>query len=82
MSMREDKPKAYFARLLDIPEKQIDYREIPATTAADWQDAEVLLPVTAEEFRAIKKFIRARREQISPRAAHSLGSGLITSSTG
>src|SRR5579863_295926 len=31
--MREDKPKAYFAKLLDTPDNEIDYREIPATTA-------------------------------------------------
>ncbi len=52
MSMREDKPRAYFAKLLDTPENEIDYREIPATAAANRQDAEVLLPVTAEEFHA------------------------------
>ncbi|HVC50382.1 MAG TPA: hypothetical protein VND87_00005 [Stellaceae bacterium] len=63
MSTRSDRPRAYFARLLDQPDDQIDYSEIPATTAADWQDAEVLLPVTPEEFRAIKRFVEARRRQ-------------------
>ena len=72
MSMREDKPEAYFARFLDIPENQLDYREIPATTVADWEYAEVLLPVTAEEFHAIKEFIRARREQRASGGARSL----------
>jgi|GEM_PF-5789189 hypothetical protein len=63
MSTRADKPKKYFARLLDIPEDKIDYSEIPATTRADWEDAEVLFPVTADEFREIKKFIQTRRQQ-------------------
>jgi hypothetical protein len=63
MSTRADKPKEYFARLLSIPDDKIDYREIPPTTRAEWEDAEILLPVTAEEFRAIKRFIRARRER-------------------
>lgn len=62
MSTRPDKPRDYFAKLLDIPEDEIDYSEIPPTTAADWKDAEVLLPVTPEEFRAIKKFIGRRRK--------------------
>jgi hypothetical protein len=63
MNTRSDKPKEYFTLLLETSEEEIDYSEIPSTTAADWQDAEVLLPVTAEEFLAIKLFIRRRREQ-------------------
>jgi hypothetical protein len=65
MSTRSLKPKEYFQRLLDVPEDQIDYTDSPPTTAADWEDAEVLFPVTREEFRAIKKFILARRQQDS-----------------
>jgi hypothetical protein len=65
MATRPDKPKEYFAKLLDVPEEKIDYSDIPSTTTIDWENAEVLLPVTPEEFRAIKQFIRARREQIS-----------------
>jgi hypothetical protein len=63
MSTRPVKPKEYFRRLLDIPEDQIDYTDSPPTTAADWEDAEVLLSVTPAEFRAIKKFILTQREQ-------------------
>jgi hypothetical protein len=63
MNTRPDKPEDYFRRLLDTPDQEIDYSEVPPTTAADWEDAEVLLPVTAEEFQAIKQFIRHRREQ-------------------
>jgi predicted transcriptional regulator/uncharacterized DUF497 family protein len=62
MATRADKPKEYFAELLDLPEDKIDYRDIPPTTAADWEDAEVLLPLTAEEFTAVSRFIRVRRE--------------------
>jgi hypothetical protein len=63
MNTRPDKPKEYFFKLLEIPEEKIDYSAIPPTTAADWEDVEVLLPVSAEEFRAIKQFIRNRRGQ-------------------
>ena len=62
MSTRADKPKEYFARLLDTVEAEIDYSDIPPTTAADWKDAEILLPVTAEEFQMIKQFIRRRQQ--------------------
>jgi hypothetical protein len=63
MNTRPDKPKSYFAKLLDMPENEIDYSEIPPTTRADWEDAEALLPVTAREFQAIKEFIRDRRQR-------------------
>jgi hypothetical protein len=63
MNTREDKPREYFSKLLDTPEKEIDYSEIAATTRSDWKNAEVLLPVTAEEFRAIREFIRKRRQR-------------------
>jgi hypothetical protein len=62
MTTRPDKPKEYFARLLNTPEDKIDYSEIPETSRADWEDAEVLFPVTPDEFREIKKFILTRRE--------------------
>jgi hypothetical protein len=63
MSIRRDKPREYFAKLLNIPEEKIDYSEIPATSRADWEDAEVLLPVSAEEFKAIQEFIVNRRQR-------------------
>lgn len=68
MTTRPDRPRAYFAKLLNQPDDAIDYSEIPATTAADWQDAEVLLPVTPEEFRAIKQFVQTRRQQANAAA--------------
>jgi len=63
MATRVDKPRGYFAKLLDVPDDEIDYRDIPRTTAADWENAEVLLPLTAEEFSAVSQLIRARRAQ-------------------
>jgi hypothetical protein len=62
MSTPADKPKEYFIKLLELRDEKIDYSEIPPTTVVDWQDAEVLLPVTAEEFRAIKLFVSRLRE--------------------
>ena len=69
MNTREDKPREYFSKLLDVPKDKIDYSEIPPTTRADWETAEVLLPVSAEEFRAIREFIRDRRSQAADPAA-------------
>jgi len=63
MTTRPDRPREYFAKLLDQPDEEIDYSEIPPTAAADWQDAEVLLPVTPEEFQAIRKFVETRRKR-------------------
>ena len=61
MATRPDKPRDYFSKLLDVVEEEIDYSDIPATSTGDWASAEVLLPVTREEFQAIKRFISARR---------------------
>ena len=61
MATRPDKPPNYFSKLLDVIEDDIDYSDIPATSLADWANAEVLLPVTREEFQAIKQFMSARR---------------------
>ena len=69
MNTRRDKPREYFATLLNVPEEKIDYSEIPETTPADWEDAEVLLPVSAEEFKAIQEFIQHRR-QLTNTARH------------
>jgi hypothetical protein len=66
MNTRADKPKEYFAKLLDVTDEEINYSEVPPTTASDWENAEVLLPVTVEEFQAIRQFIRRRREHNGP----------------
>jgi hypothetical protein len=69
MSIRPIKQKEYFQKLLDIAEEQIDYTDGPSTTSADWEDGEILFPVTPGELRAIKKFIVTRRGKV-----RSLGS--------
>jgi len=56
------KPKEYFAKLLNVADKDVDYSDNPPTAKADWENAEYLLPVTAEEFRDIERFIHDRRE--------------------
>jgi predicted transcriptional regulator len=61
MTIRTDKPRRYFAKLLDVSDDEIDYSEIPQSTAADWEEAEVLLPLSREEFGAVWEFVRARR---------------------
>jgi hypothetical protein len=66
MFTRPDKPKEYFAKLLDVTDEQIDYSEVSSTIVADWENAEVLLPVTAEEFQTIRRFVRRRREHNRP----------------
>lgn len=53
MSERPVKPKEYFAKLLAVPEDKIDYTDSPPTKRADWEGAEILVPITSEEFRAI-----------------------------
>ncbi|HZU87912.1 MAG TPA: hypothetical protein VE993_01520 [Stellaceae bacterium] len=62
MSTRPDKPKEYFVKLLEMREEEIDYSEIPPTTPDDWKDAEVLLPVTREEFRTIIQLVYVKRQ--------------------
>jgi hypothetical protein len=66
VTSRADKPREYFAKFLQTADEAIDYRDIPATVIDDWQDAEVLLPVTAEEFHAIQQFIKIRRLESLP----------------
>jgi len=64
MSERPFKRKEYFEKLLTIPEQEIDYTESPSTKTADWEGAEVLFPITPEEFRAFREFIRDRRDKV------------------
>lgn len=63
MNTRKDKSRKYFKALLDSTEQDIDYSDIAPTTREQWEDAEVLLPVTADEFRAVRQFIENRRRQ-------------------
>jgi hypothetical protein len=55
-----DKPREYFDRLWTMPEEDIDYENNPPTTAADWEDAEWLLPIQDEELPAVQAFLAER----------------------
>jgi hypothetical protein len=57
----DDKLRAFLDELYAMPESAVDYQSAPKTTASDWDDAEVLLPVTRGEFNAIQEFIAERR---------------------
>lgn len=62
MTMQGDsKLEEFLDELCLMPETAVDYVNAPRTTAADWTDAEVLLPVTRSEFAEIQNFIAARR---------------------
>lgn len=63
MKQRPLKPRQYFLKLVDTPEGNIDYSESPLTTKADWENAEVLFPVTRQELEAVKQFIQERRQE-------------------
>jgi hypothetical protein len=42
--------------------EKINHGEAPPTTQSSWDDAEVLLSVSAEEFAVMRQFIRDRRQ--------------------
>jgi hypothetical protein len=50
-----------------MPEETIDYETAPKTTASDWADAEVLIPVDRETFKEIEALLARRRETVRPR---------------
>jgi hypothetical protein len=45
--------------------READLREIPATTAADWENAEVLIPIDEETYREFQSFLAARQQKSS-----------------
>jgi hypothetical protein len=65
MSTGPVKPRGYFEKLLEMPDDAAHDAENPPTAAADWDDAEFLLPVTPDEFRAVELFIKRRRSRKS-----------------
>ena len=65
--------KAFLDDLCAMPDSAVDYQNAPRTTAEDWADAEVLLPVTRDEFDAIQDFIAARRAERTAGPAHPAG---------
>jgi hypothetical protein len=44
-----------------------DLREIPATQAADWTEAELLIPIDEETYRDFQAFLAKRRKAVTKR---------------
>ena len=61
MTPSSDELNKFLDELCALPESAIDYTNAPKTTAEDWKDAEVLLPVSHDEFKAIEKFLATLR---------------------
>ena len=60
---RDPKIEAFLDELDAMSDDAIDWEASPKTTAADWEDAEVLLPVDRETFRAVEAFVAKRRQR-------------------
>lgn len=60
---RDPEVEAFLQDLDAMPDGEIDWETSPKTTAADWEDAEVLLPVDRETFRAVEAFLAKRKER-------------------
>jgi hypothetical protein len=52
---RDPEVEAFLDYLDTMPDEAIDWENAPRTTAADWQNAEVLLPVDRDIFEAAAK---------------------------
>jgi hypothetical protein len=55
-------PRVDWERLNQGPSAR-DLREMPATTEADWQDAELLVPIDQETYREFQAFLAKRRKK-------------------
>lgn len=55
-------PRVDWERLNQGPSAS-DLREMPATTEADWQDAELLVPIDQETYREFQAFLAKRRKK-------------------
>ena len=60
---RDPEIEAFLDYLDAMPAEAIDWETSPKITAADWADAEVLLPVDRKTFRAVEAFVSKRRER-------------------
>jgi len=58
-------PRVDWERLRAGPTEEA-LREIPATTAADWEDAERVIFVDKDTFAAVRDLLEARRKKTSP----------------
>jgi hypothetical protein len=55
-------PKVDWERVKAGP-SAADLCEMPATTEADWQDAELLIPIDRETYREFQAFLAKRRKK-------------------
>jgi hypothetical protein len=55
-------PRVDWDRLKQGP-SAADLRELPATTEADWADAELLIPIDQETYREFQEFLTKRRKK-------------------
>ncbi len=61
MATKPTKPRSYFAKFLATKDEAIDYSESPPTTSADWENAEILLPVDRKTFKEVEAKLKRRR---------------------
>src|SRR5277367_4425285 len=79
---RDPEVEAFLDYLDSMPAEAIDWETAPKTTAADWENAEVLLPVDRDIFEeAEKKQLRRIRASgaLAGRALHNPGRTLVGS---
>lgn len=55
-------PRVDWERVRNGPSAR-DLREIPATTEADWKNAELLIPIDEETYREFRAFMQERRRK-------------------
>ena len=60
---RDPEVEAFLREHDAMPDEKIDWETSPKTPAADWEDAEVLLPVDRETFHAVEAFPAKRKER-------------------
>ena len=60
-SSEHDALSRFLDRLYAMREDEIDYEIAPKTTAADWKNAEVLIPVDRETFKEIEALVLQRQ---------------------
>jgi len=59
-------PRVDWDRLNQGPSAS-DLREMPATTEADWQEPELLIPIDRENYREFQAFLAKRRKKAAKR---------------
>jgi hypothetical protein len=49
------------ARLRNMTDDEIDFSDIPRSSASDWKNAEILIPIDEETYREFLEFQATRR---------------------